>query len=109
MVRTSCKQQDAAVPQRWIAAGATIIFRLEMNATSVDSFCARRSPPRPCRVRCDLKSGSGNRFLCHFTLRLCFPDPILRELCLHDRGSVTLTGAAESDPAPFRQGVVPGA
>jgi len=28
---------------------------------------------------------------------------------LHDRGSVTLTGAAESDPAPFRQGVVPGA
>jgi hypothetical protein len=25
---------------------------------------------------------------------------------LHDGGSVTLTGAAESDPAPFRQGVV---
>jgi hypothetical protein len=56
-----------------------------------------------------LKVWQRKPILYHFILRLCFSDPILRELCLHDRRSVTLTGAAESDPAQFRQGVVPGA
>jgi hypothetical protein len=53
MVRTSCKQQDAAVPQHWIAAGATMIAIIAVGPLFSRSLIAQAEPlPQPKVGQC---------------------------------------------------------
>jgi pyruvate dehydrogenase (quinone) len=54
MVRTSRKQQDTAVPQRWIAAGATMMAIIPVGVLLASSLSAQADPCLRRRLLCPM-------------------------------------------------------
>jgi hypothetical protein len=68
MVRTSCKQQDGAVPQRWIGAGATMMAMIPVGLLLASSLISAQAELYSAQGR-----ATSRRLLCPHELPVRIP------------------------------------